>query len=123
MSVLVCVTGQTCCERLIVLGAQLAQTHGGPLVVMHVARVGANVMGYQNEAEALEYLLQVSVSHGADMFVKRSDDVIGTIEAEARARGAKVIVAGRAASYDDWDLLDELNKRLPDVQFEIRMQE
>lgn len=119
MSVLVCVTGQKSCERLIVTGAEIARREGVPLVVMHVARAGANVMGYKNEPEALEYLLKCSVSHGADMFVKKSDDVVGAIEAEARDRGASVIVAGRAANYGGWDLLDELKGRLPGVTFEI----
>ena len=119
MSVLVCVTGQKSCERLIVTGAEIAGREGVPLVVMHVARTGGSVLGYTNEPEALEYLLECSVAHGADMFVKKSDDVIGAIEAEARERRAGVIVAGRAASYGGWDLLDELKGRLPGVRFEI----
>ena len=119
MKVLVCVTGQRSCERLIVTGAELAGREGGRLVVMHVARSGSNVLGYRNEPQALEYLLQVSTAHGADMLVKKSDDVVGAIEAEARELGAEVIVAGRAANYSGWDLLDELQGRLPDVQLEI----
>ncbi len=119
MSVLVCVTGQKSCERLIVAGAELARREGVPLVVMHVARTGGGVLGYRNEPEALEYLLGCSVSHGADMFVKKSDDVVGAIESEARARKAAILVAGRAAGYSGWDLLDELQGRLPGVRFEI----
>ena len=33
---------------------------------------------------------------------------------------ARVLVAGRAANYSGWDLLDELRPRLPDVRFEIQ---
>ena len=119
MSILVCVTGQKSCERLIVTGAELARERREPLVVMHVARTGGGVLGYRNEPEALEYLLGCSVSHGADMFVKKSDDVVGAIEAEVRARKATILVAGRAAGYSGWDLLDELQGRLPGVRFEI----
>lgn len=119
MSVLVCVTGQKSCERLIVTGAEIAARERVPLVVMHVVRTGGNVLGYANEGEALEYLLGVSMKHGADMFVKKSDDVVSAIEAEARQQGARFIVAGRAANYAGWDLLDELRGRLPGVAFEI----
>ena len=77
------------------------------------------MLGYKNEPEALEYLLNCSVSHGADMSVKKSDDVVGAIEAEAKARGVRFIVAGRASNYSGWDLLDELRGRLPGVEFEI----
>lgn len=120
MSVLVCVTGQKSCERLIVIGARLAEKEKQPLVVMHVARAGDHVLGYKNEAEALEYLLGISQQYKADMLVKKSDDVVSAIENEARERDARVLVAGRAANYSGWDLLDELRPRLPDVRFEIQ---
>ena len=119
MSVLVCVTGQKSCERLIAAGARLADESDGRLLVMHVAHVGEHVLGYRNEPEALEYLLEVSVRYGADMFVKKSDDVVGAIESEAKERGVDTLVAGRAVNYSGWDLLDELRGRLPGVTFEI----
>jgi len=119
MSVLVCVTGQKSCEQLIVTGAEIARELNAPLNVLHVVRTGGNVLGFVNEPQALEYLLQVSVEHGASMYVRRADDVIGSIEYAAKNEHASVIVAGRAASYNGWDLLDELKLRLPDVRFEI----
>ena len=118
-NVLVCVTGQLSCERLIVAGARFAAASEGTLYVLHVARAGNRVLGYANEAEALEYLLGVSVSHGADMMVIKNDDVIGTIARQAREHGVGVLVAGRAADYKGWDMLDELKLRIPDVEFEI----
>ena len=120
MSVLVCVTGQKSCERLILAGADISKAENDvPLTVLHVARVGGNVMGFVNEPEALEYLLRVSIEHGADMTVRKADDVKKTIEEEARRLHADVIVAGRAVNYNGWDLLDELRLRLPGVRFEI----
>ena len=116
---MVCVTGQKSCERLIVAGARIAQAEGVILNVLHVVRPDGNVLGFQNEPEALEYLLKVSVEHGASMYVRRSDDVIGSIEYAAKNEQAKVIVAGRAANYSGWDMLDELKLRLPGVRFEI----
>ena len=121
MSVLVCVTGQKNCDRLIVAGSSIAQKGNDyPLTVLHVARIGGSLMGFVNEPEALEYLLRASIEHGADMMVRRADDVLNAIEAEARRLDADVIVAGRAANYSGWDMLDELKARLPGVRFEIR---
>ena len=119
MSVLVCVTGQKSCERLIVAGARLAKQAGAALTVLHVVREGGSVLGFVNEPQALEYLLRVSIEHGADMSVRRAADVVSAIEAEARRLDAGIIVAGRAANYSGWDLLDELQGRLPGVRFEI----
>ena len=119
MSVLVCVTGQKNCERLIVAGARIAREEGLPLNVLHVVQSGGSVLGFVNEPEALEYLLKVSVEHGASMYVRRSDDVISSIEYAAKNEHCRVLVAGRAANYSGHDLLDELQKRLPGVRFEI----
>ena len=119
MSVLVCVTGQKSCERLIRRGAELAEAAGVMLNVLHVVRPNGSVLGFVNEPEALEYLLRVSVEHGASMYVRRSDDVAAAIEYAAKAEAVTVIVAGRSANYSGRDLLDELARRLPDVRFEI----
>lgn len=119
MSVLVCVTGQKSCERLIVAGAEIARAENVPLNVLHIVRTGGNVLGFVNEPEALEYLLSVSVAHGASMYVRRSDDVISAIEYAAKNEKVTVLVAGRASDYRGWDLLDELKLRLPEVRFEI----
>lgn len=43
-SVLVCVTDQKRCERLIVAGAELAEEIGARLVVLHVARPGGKML-------------------------------------------------------------------------------
>jgi len=119
-NVLVCVTGQLSCERLIVAGARLAEQAQAGLYVLHVARKGNKVLGYANEAEALEYLFGVSVSHGADMFVVKNDDVLGTIADKIRELGASTLVAGRAANYSGWDMLDDLKTRVPEVNIEIQ---
>lgn len=119
-NVLVCVTGQLSCERLIVAGARFARTGGGQLYVLHVARPDGHVLGYTNEAEALEYLFGVSLQHGADMVVIKSSDVVDVLAAQARELGAATLVAGRAANYSGWDMLDELKLRIPEVQIEIQ---
>lgn len=119
-NVLVCVTGQLSCERLIVAGARFARTSGGQLYVLHVARPDGHVLGYANEAEALEYLFSVSLEHGADMVVIKSSDVVDVLAAQARELGAATLVAGRAANYSGWDMLDELKLRIPEVQIEIQ---
>ena len=119
-SVLVCVTDQKRCERLIVAGAEIAKETDARLVVIHVARPDGRMLEYESAPEALEYLLQVSVSHGADMVVVRSNDIVGTLEAQAREQRAKVLVAGRAENYTGHDVLDDLSERLPEVEIKIR---
>ena len=117
--VLVCVTGQKSCERLIVIGAQQAARLGAALTVLHVARTGAAMMGSLSEAEALEYLFQKASDHGGDMTFVRADDVLDALEKQARRLKACLIVTGRAADYRGHDLLDDLQARLPEIRFKI----
>ena len=117
--VLVCVTGQKSCERLIVVGAQNAQRLGAELTVLHVAKNGAQMMGNLGEAEALEFLYQKAKEYGGDMAVVRADDVLSALEKQAKRLNAALIVTGRAAGYSGHDLLDDLQARLPGVPFRI----
>lgn len=67
------------------------------LHVIHVAKVGDNLLGNPSESEALEYLYQISKDHGADMTMIRSNEVAATISAHARKVSAVAVVMGRLA--------------------------
>ena len=98
--VLVCVTGQKSCERLIEEGASIASEHNIELSVVHVAKTGNNFLGSASstsEAEALEYLFGISKIYDADMTMLRSDDVIPTIVSYARKMNAAVAAVPHAA--------------------------
>ena len=116
-AVLVCVTRQKTCERLIVEGANLAKEMGAELYVMHIARPGDNLLGNPSESEALEYLYQVCRDYGADMTMIRSADVPGTIASHARKIGAEAIVMGRLprSRRKAFDVVDEVNAQLPEI--------
>ena len=94
MHVLVCVTGQRTCERLIKSGAELTGGAPGSLSVVHVARPGQHFLGSEDEASALEYLYQVSRDHGADMALMHSEDICGAIVDAAKKRNSAVVLLG-----------------------------
>jgi len=116
--VLVCVTGQRTCERLIGVGHELAIERSAELSVLHVARKGPGLMDSVPEASALEYLFKVSSEHGADMTVIRSDEVVHTVESHARKIGASLIVLGRPRAGIK-DLTAEMRRHMPDIEFHI----
>lgn len=76
---MVCVTQQKTCERLIKVGVELREKHGGELYVVHVAPEGYNILGNSHEGEALEYLFEISKEFDAEMTVLRSSNVEKTI--------------------------------------------
>ena len=116
--VLVCVTGQKMCERLIREGSRLASEQGAVLSVLHVARKGAELLGVHSEAEALEYLFKVSSDYGADMTVIRSDEVVKTITSYVDKNGVTSIILG-APRTGRKDLTLELKRIMPEIDFHI----
>ncbi len=119
LHVLVCVTGQKTCERLITEGDRLAKELGAELSVVHVARQGAGLLGGDvAEAEALEYLFRISTEHGADMAVIRSSEVVSTLVSHAQKTHASLMVLG-SPRKSRRDITQELRTHLPDMEFQI----
>lgn len=120
LSVLVCVTGQKSCHRLIREGDRLSQELGAQLCVLHVARPGDDLLmdSQKGEAEALEYLFEIAREHGALMSVMRAQDVVETIARHAEKVQALVLVLG-APRKGRVSLIDSLRARMPDTQFHI----
>ena len=116
MRVLVCVTGQKNCERLIRAGSAVAKENGLELSVLHVAKPGTGFLGSPVEGEAIEYLYGISSEYGADMTVLRAEDVIETIAQFARKNEALVIIMGRAAKPGTRDFAREIALRIPETE-------
>jgi len=119
LHVLVCVTGQKTCERLITEGDRLAKELDAGLSVGHVAKQGMGLLGGDiAEAEALEYLFKISSDHGADMAVIRSDEVVPTLAAQARKVQATLMVLGSPRKTRR-DVTQDLKAYMPEMEFHI----
>lgn len=119
--VLVCVTRQVSCERLIRRGADIAKQTGQSLNVVHVAATGASLLGNPSESEALDFLFTSAKQHGADLSVLRSDNVMETLERIAREYKASTIVLGESRQNikEDDGIIWRLRAAMPDVQFHV----
>ena len=118
VSILVCVTGQQTCHRLIREGDRLARELDAQLCVLHVARPGGGLLGDKTEAEALEYLFEISREHGAEMTVVRSEDVIGAIADHARAVKALMLVLGAPRKGAE-DMVSRIRAAIPELEFHV----
>lgn len=120
LHVLVCVTGQKTCEKLIAEGAKLAEELGADLSVVHVARQGDGLLGGDvAEDQALEYLFQISSEYGAGMTVIRSDNVVSTLVKHARKVDASMMVLGSPPRRSGRDVVRELREHMPDMELHI----
>ncbi len=114
IKVMVCVTRQITCARLIATGAHFVDGQG-ELSVVHVAMMGSNFLDNPREGEALDYLFNAANEYGAALTVLRSDDVIRTLSAHARRNQITHIILGVGAARSD-SFFRQLKKSLPNVE-------
>lgn len=118
--VMVCVTRQKTCERLIKVGQNLSTKLEGDLKVVHVAKVGDNFLGNPDEGEAVEYLFQKSKTAGAEMTVLRASDIVDTLVEYANKNHVDIMILGESpSSKEDENIVKQLERRLPEIELRV----
>ncbi|WP_077368027.1 universal stress protein UspA [Anaerosalibacter sp. Marseille-P3206] len=121
-NVMVCVTQQKTCERLIVSGYSMLNQNTDKLFVIHVVNEKDNFLNNDSDGEALEYLFNVSKKVGADLTVLRSKDVINAMEEFAKKNDITHILMGASPDADimeNQNITLRLKKNLSKVEFII----
>lgn len=117
-NVLVCVTQQKTCEKLIRQGAELSREHACNLYVLHVVNENDKFLYNFSDGDALEYLFKITKDVGAELTVKRSKDVIKTIVDFADEMNITYVVLGNSREKDPSNnFVIKLQKRLPNREF------
>ena len=117
-NVLVCVTQQKTCERLIEHGVELSKDEGSCLYVIHVVNENDKLLYGLSDGDALEYLFQITKDVGANLIVKRSKDVVKTIVDFAIEKEITHIVLGNSKTNDSANSFSmKIQKKLPDRVF------
>ncbi len=112
-NVMVCVTQQKTCDRLIKQGADFLGDEEGELFVIHVAKYGFNFLGNSKEGEALEYLFEKSKEYGANLTVIRSNDVPKTLMDLTEKNKITHIVLGESSETNQKnDVVKNLMKKI-----------
>ncbi len=78
-NVMVCVTQQKSCDRLIRHGKKMLEEGDGELFIIHIAHYEYKFLGHTEEGEALEYLYQKALEYGANLTVVRSSNILSTL--------------------------------------------
>ncbi|MDK2918569.1 MAG: hypothetical protein PWQ37_1302 [Candidatus Petromonas sp.] len=95
-NIMVCVTQQKSCERLISRGAEIRDRYNGELHVIHVVKEGWKYFSKLKESDALEYLFDISKSYGADLTVIKAPDIEETLKKFAEKNDIEIIVMGES---------------------------
>lgn len=106
--ILVCVTVQKECERLIKRGRAEAQAHHLPLHIIHI-NTGKNYLGNPDAAEALNHLYALAREADAEMNILYSTDVVQAIVNYAKQQNARAIILGTDRS----GIVHQLSMLLP----------
>ena len=112
--VLVCVTGQRSCERLIRQGAAFAAQEKLDLLVLSVQ---PNDVKSRRDAEALEYLFTVAMQNNAQMSVYFSNDRLRSANAFIRRQNVARFVVG--VPHERGDFVRNLMEGYPSVPLAI----
>jgi K+-sensing histidine kinase KdpD len=121
-NILVCVTQQKTCERLIMNGYSMLEDERDKLYVIHVVNEKDSFFKDWTDADALEYLFGVSKKVGADLTVLRSKDIVETISEFAKKNKITHILMGVSQNQDITDnqnITFKLKKTLPKIKFYI----
>ena len=112
-TVLVCVTVQKECERLILAGKRLADNGKICLQVLHVMQPDAAPLGNPDAQEALNALYALSRKAGAEMTLLYNADVRAAIVDFAHQVNAVCVVVG-SSREDGWAMAEALEDLLDD---------
>lgn len=120
--VMVCVTQQKTCERLIEDGYKEIRNDRDELYVVHVVNENETFLYENNDGDALEYLFRISKKVGADLTVIRSKDVTKAMIDFAKDNKITNIVMGTSPEgkgIENHSIALKLKKHLPNCEFLI----
>lgn len=120
-NIMVCVTQQKTCERLIMTGYKMLKENDN-LYIIHVVNEKDKFLNNTSDGEALEYLFEVSKKVGADLTVIRSKDVIKAIGDFAINKNITDIVLGASPDSNNFEnnaIAKKVNRLVSDVEFII----
>ena len=112
-NVMVCVTQQKTCDRLIQYGHEFLGNQKGELFIIHVAHYSIKFLGNSKEGEALEYLYEKALEYGANLTVVRSKDVLETLsDLVTKNKITHVIVGESGEAEMKSNMVEQLRKKI-----------
>jgi K+-sensing histidine kinase KdpD len=118
-NILVCVTQQKTCERLIKKALEFSNSDDS-LFIIHVAKNDWSFLDNEKEGEALEYLFGIAKSVGANLTVLRSDNIVDTIVSYSLDNKIDILVMGDSkGDHSENYFYNSLKSRLDHVDIHV----
>jgi K+-sensing histidine kinase KdpD len=109
--IMVCVTQQKSCEKLIHRGSELVKEKNGELLVVHVVKDDWRYFGEMKESDALEYLYDISKKYDASLSIYKSKRIEETLSKFVKDNNIDEIVMGESLEkVSQQNMIDRLKK-------------
>lgn len=119
--IMVCVTQQKSCERLILHADNIKKHESDEIHVVHVVKENWKYFGMLKESDALDYLFESSKSYGASLSVIKATDIEETLKSYAEKNKIDIIIMGESLeSTAQQNMIKRLQKKTTkEVEFDI----
>ncbi|GHU50439.1 hypothetical protein FACS1894127_5620 [Clostridia bacterium] len=112
-NIMVCVTQQRTCDRLIKYGRDILVGDDGELIIMHVAHYQFKFLGNSEEGEALDYLYEKAMEYGASLTVIRSNNVLETLVKQVIKNDVSHVIIGETRELiGPTNIINQLREQL-----------
>ena len=121
-NIMVCVTQQKNCERLIRAGYEKITNDNDKLFIINVVSEKDTFLNTSSDGDALEYLFSVSSEVGANLTVIRAKDVIGAMCEFAKKHKITHVVVGASphgGGIDEHPVAKRLKETSPESEYII----
>lgn len=120
-NIMVCVTQQKTCERLIRKGFSLKKGEDCNLYIINAVHKEDNFLNETNDVEALEYLFKVSEKSGAELTVLKTDNIIESMINFAKENQITDVIMGKSPNFSDENhpLASNLKEKMDNINYII----
>ena len=112
-NVMVCVTQQKTCDRLIRYGHEVLNGQDGDLFIIHVAPKDFKILGSSEEGEALDYLYGKAIEYGANLTVVRSNNILETLVDLVEKNQITQVILGKSGQVkNETNLISKFGEKI-----------
>lgn len=111
--IMVCVTKQKTCQRLIDYGKSLMTSEDDTMHIIHVTGLDYTFLDDSEDGRALDYLYEKAREAGAELLVLKSDDVLETLTDIVKDNKIDKVVVGSSHEAKGFDgFIDNLRNEI-----------
>ncbi|MDW7668701.1 MAG: universal stress protein UspA [Bacillota bacterium] len=118
-NIMVCVTNQKTCSRLIYKGDEVRNKNTDKLYIVHIINKKDRVLYGDNDGDALEYLFDLAKNLNAELIVQRSSNTEKSIIKVAKEIEATHIILGKSNNENNQSFHKKISRKLKDINIVV----